>query len=363
MTPARQFENIVADLCNRAQELLPRGQAELAEAFLTQYYHRVPGEILDESDLSDLYGAAIAHWDLGRQREIDSSLIKVYNPSHESHGWESTHTVVEIITDDRAFLVDSIAMALNRHNLTIHLTIHPVIRTVRAADGRLHKVLRSSESNDQSIAESFMQFQIDRQTDDTVLEQLRAELFGIIHDVARVGNDWKEMRDRLLEAAATLESTKGSEMVDEITALCHWIAADHFTFLGCIDLKTDTAAKDLQLAPVPGTELGILRPDPESQNTDPLTLLPIGQASYLTGTEPLLITETSRRSTVHRPAYMDMIVVRRFDSQGNIVVESCVVGLFSAAAYNSSVREVPILRSNAAHYRTMATVARHSRTS
>ena len=75
MTPARQFENIVADLCNRAQELLPRGQAELAEAFLTQYYHRVPGEILDESDLSDLYGAAIAHWDLGRQREIDSSLI------------------------------------------------------------------------------------------------------------------------------------------------------------------------------------------------------------------------------------------------------------------------------------------------
>ncbi len=345
MTPVRQFQDLVAELRSRAQELLPRGQAELAQAFLTQYYHRVPSEVLDESDLSDLYGAAIAHWDLGRQREIESSLIKVYNPSHESHGWESTHTVVEIITDDRAFLVDSIAMVLNRHNLTIHLTIHPVIRTVRAADGRLHKVLHSGESDDQSIAESFMQFQIDRQTDDSILQQLRAELFEVIHDVARVGNDWKEMRDRLLEAAAALESTKSSEMVDEITALCHWVAADHFTFLGCIDLKTDTAAKARQLVPVPGTELGILRPGPESQNADLLTLLPISQASYLAGAEPLLITETSRRSTVHRPAYMDMIVVRRFDSQGNIVAESCVVGLFSAAAYNSSVREVPILRS------------------
>ena len=136
--PVRQLTSIVAELCSQAQTLLPRGQAELAQAFLSQYYHRVPSEVLAESDLPDLYGAAIAHWDLGRQRKAESSLVKVYTPTHESHGWESTHTVVEIITNDRAFLVDSIAMVLNGHNLTIHLTIHPVIRTVRDSDCLLY---------------------------------------------------------------------------------------------------------------------------------------------------------------------------------------------------------------------------------
>ena len=343
--PVRQLTSIVAELCSQAQASLPLRQAELAQAFLNQYYHRVPSEVLAESDLADLYGAAIAHWDLGRQRAADSSLIKVYNPTHESHGWESTHTVVEIITNDRAFLVDSIAMVLNGHNLTIHLTIHPVIRTVRDSDGGLQKVLRNGESDDRSIAESFMQFRIDRQTDDAVLQQLRTEIFEVIHDVERVGNDWKNMRDRLLETAEALESASGSAVTEEISALCHWIAADHFTFLGCIDLKTDTAAIDRQRVPVPGTELGILRSSTESRHADPSSLLPINQADYLTDTELLLITETNKKSTVHRPAYMDMIVLRRFDSQGQLIVETCVIGLFSAAAYNSSVREVPVLRS------------------
>ena len=234
--PVRQLTSIVAELCSQAQASLPLRQAELAQAFLNQYYHRVPSEVLAESDLADLYGAAIAHWDLGRQSAADSSLVKVYNPPHESHGWESTHTVVEIITNDRAFLVDSIAMVLNGHNLTIHLTIHPVIRTVRDSDGGLQKVLRNGESDDRSVAESFMQFRIDRQTDDAVLQQLRTEIFEVIHDVERVGNDWKNMRDRLLETAEALESASGSAVTEEISALCHWIAADHFTFLGCIAL-------------------------------------------------------------------------------------------------------------------------------
>jgi len=43
--------------------------------------------------------------------------VRAYNPTREQHGWQSTHTVVEIVNDDMPFLVDSVAMELNRQQI------------------------------------------------------------------------------------------------------------------------------------------------------------------------------------------------------------------------------------------------------
>jgi glutamate dehydrogenase len=56
--------------------------------------------------------------------------VRVFNPQFEIEGWQSTHTAVQIVTDDMPFLTDSIGMELNRHGLGIPSIIHPVI-TVR----------------------------------------------------------------------------------------------------------------------------------------------------------------------------------------------------------------------------------------
>ena len=57
--------------------------------------------------------------------------------SIEEHGWQSTHTIIEIVNDDMPFLVDSVTMEVNRHGLTLHLIIHPIVAVVRDADGTL----------------------------------------------------------------------------------------------------------------------------------------------------------------------------------------------------------------------------------
>ena len=64
-------------------------------------------------------------------------MVRVYNPQVEQHGWQSTHTVVEVVTDDMPFLVDSVSMSLNRLGLLIHITIHPVVAVRRDPEGRL----------------------------------------------------------------------------------------------------------------------------------------------------------------------------------------------------------------------------------
>ena len=53
--------------------------------------------------------------------------LRVYNPRLDEHGWQSTHTVIEIVNDDMPFLVDSVTMEVNRQGLTLHLIVHPVL--------------------------------------------------------------------------------------------------------------------------------------------------------------------------------------------------------------------------------------------
>jgi glutamate dehydrogenase len=58
---------------------------------------------------------AIAHWRLLQRRRQGELKVSAYTPTLEEHGWRSTHSVVEIVTDDMPFLVDSLAMALVEH--------------------------------------------------------------------------------------------------------------------------------------------------------------------------------------------------------------------------------------------------------
>ncbi|HEX2238948.1 MAG TPA: hypothetical protein VHJ19_11630, partial [Gammaproteobacteria bacterium] len=101
---------------------------QAAEQFARAYFAGVAAEDLLGRSSEDLYGAVHSQWQLTRQRKLGVPNIRVYNPNKQEHGWQSPHTVVEIVTDDMPFLVDSVSMELNRHGLTIHLIIHPVMR-------------------------------------------------------------------------------------------------------------------------------------------------------------------------------------------------------------------------------------------
>ena len=204
LQPSGRTAELIDKLVSHAQKKLPKGQTKQVEAFLRQYYLWVsPGDLLKQ-DILDLSGAALAHWQLARQRSPGEAKVRVYNPQFEKHGWQSSHTIVEIVTDDMPFLVDSAAMALNRYGLTIHLTIHPVVSVRRSAQGKLLDILPSAESKD-GTAESFMHFQIDKQTETPVLEKLATEIRLVLEDVNRACTDWKAIREKVLDIIRELD--------------------------------------------------------------------------------------------------------------------------------------------------------------
>ena len=67
------------------------------------YFRHIEPADLAEHEAQDLLGALVAHWRLMRQRLPTQSLVRVYNPDQEEHGWRSDDTIVEIAVEDGRF--------------------------------------------------------------------------------------------------------------------------------------------------------------------------------------------------------------------------------------------------------------------
>ncbi|HJP07423.1 MAG TPA: hypothetical protein QF882_08235, partial [Arenicellales bacterium] len=92
-----ELDKLITQLSDLARERLPTDEADRAATFFRAYYHRVPAEDLNQADLTDLYGGALAHLAFAQRRTSGNACLRAYNPTAEQHGWTSRHTVVEIV--------------------------------------------------------------------------------------------------------------------------------------------------------------------------------------------------------------------------------------------------------------------------
>ena len=188
-------DELLDKVVERVREQLPEDQAPQVEEFVRQYYAWVTPEDLAERSPIDLYGAAVAHWSFARQRTPGTAKIRVYNPQFEEHGWQSTHTVLEIVTDDMPFLVDSTRMGVNRQGHAIHLILHPIIQVRRDDEGRLVEVLAPDAGEEDAIPESVIHVELDRQTEPEVLQALYDCIEHVFEQVRAAVEDWPDMRE------------------------------------------------------------------------------------------------------------------------------------------------------------------------
>ena len=210
-----------------------------------------------------MYGAAVAIWQLAQRRTPGTPTIRLITPSSEQHGWQSSHTVVEIVTDDMPYLVDSVSMELSRHGCGIHRILHPVFTCRRDQAGQLLELLppgRAAVAD--GAAEAFLEFEIDRQTAAAGVDELRADIERVLADVRAAIEDREAMGRRACEVAdemAVMALSLDAEEVAEARALLAWMADGHFVFLGYREYDLLSEDGDDILRSVPGSGLGILR--------------------------------------------------------------------------------------------------------
>jgi glutamate dehydrogenase len=264
------------------------------------------------------------------------------------HGWSAEgHTVVEVVTDDMPFLVDSVSMALSEREHDVHLVIHPQFVVQRDVSGTLHAVLDdgADTSAHDVDRESWMHLEIDRVPEEE-LPEIQQVLAKSLTDVREAVEDWAKMHTRVDEIIAELDEDPPplpENEVEEGKALLRWLADNHFTFLGYREYKLERRGDDEVLTSVTGTGYGILRADPTAPS-----VLPALAAAKAREKTLLVLAKANSKATVHRPVHLDYVGVKVFDEQGEVCGERRFLGLFSSAAYTESVTRVPILRRKAA---------------
>src|SRR5687768_17237393 len=158
---------LVDSVCARVRECIDDRHAAEVEEFVRQFYRWVPADDLQHRSTLDLYGAAVSAWNLRRARRPGEVKVRVYNPRFEQHGWQSTHTAVEVVGDDMPFLVDSVSMVLGRLGYGIHLLVHPVVCVRRTDAGDVEDVVPGGASDGEP--DSVIHVEVDRQTDKQAL--------------------------------------------------------------------------------------------------------------------------------------------------------------------------------------------------
>ncbi|BDF94442.1 MULTISPECIES: NAD-glutamate dehydrogenase [Pseudoalteromonas] len=342
-----QASVILDNVCKLIQKKVHADNVLLVEKFAKSLYSNMSKEDLAHRNDSDLYGAALSLWNSLEKNTSDDAVIRVFNPEVAKDGWQSSHTIVEIITKDMPFLVDSVRMAMTRENIASHLLLHSPLKIQRDKNGKISAVSNLKAEQESSSTKTVFFIEIDRQTDSSVIDSFKKELESVLNDVSTAVEDWQPIRKKLVAVTKELpkrhHNNNASEVAETVEFL-DWLAKDNFTLMGYRQYDLIPVQGDYQLKGKIEGSLGLMKNSTE-EHSRLLSDLPEVARQEARNNNLLILTKTNSLSRVHRPAYIDYVGIKRFDDEGNVIGEDRFIGLFSSSFYNNSAADVPVLKS------------------
>jgi len=303
-----------------------------------RYYARVPFDEISHRSAKDLNAAAMSHWNMAAKRKAGESLVRVYNPAQKQHGWESPHTIIEITTTDKPFLVRSISLAVTDLGFGINEFIHPVFTVTRKKNGQMEGLVDAA--NKKAISESFMQLHIDRHFDEKSFDKIKSVITATVANVRLVCDDWEPMKAASMQAIDRLRATAPNKFeIAEASDFINWIQRHYFTFTGYCELKT--SGKTTQV-----TEAhGLFRVDKPMATLN--KYIPKDEALKVKKSDVLTITKSISKAPVMLPVHMDIITFKRIDRAGRESGRCVISGFFTSRASGADLDSIPLLRHKA----------------
>jgi len=340
-------------------------RAPMAVAFARAVLRRVPASVLEGAETEATAAAladAFAFVDNRRPGEIG---VRVVDPDVTLDGRVPTGTVVDVISEDRQFIVASVKEELHRLGYEVVRNLHPVLGCERGPDGRLTAVhaVRGAAHR-----ESFLRVELGERLAVGERMALVEAISRVLADVFAVTGDHDAMRDRVATVAEGVRTNAGlrypADEVGEAADLLEWLLAGNFVLSGCCDLPApdagggsnvgalqdgvggdgvagdgvagdavagDAVAGDAE--PAAGA-LGILgRPDA------PLLRRPPGADRH----HLLHVAGTSEVSTVYRQVSMQCIDIAQVAASGEVAEVFRVVGVLSHSASAEPATATPVV--------------------
>ncbi|MDG0972396.1 MAG: NAD-glutamate dehydrogenase [Porticoccaceae bacterium] len=273
---------------------------------------------------------------------VSRAKVRVFNPEPKVDGWSSGLTTIYINQRDMPFLVDSLRNVLNRRGLNIYTLQSNPVWTVRDGQGAIANI--SSDYTESAEREAFITIEVDAHTQ-SELTDLHLDLMSVLDDVEVAVDAFEPMRQRVDSLIADLqENAPKVPQLEESLEFLRWIHNGYFTFIGVTEFDLAVDGDRVYLSEVSDGSHGLLKKYTGGQREALVGDLGSGVGVLYEGDDLLTITKSSRRSRVHRDVYSDYVIVKRFDSQGQVCGEVRFVGLFTSQFYSYSPRRIPMLR-------------------
>src|SRR5690348_3144265 len=332
--------------------------------YLRAYYQRVATE--DLAPPSRLAAVAEDHARLGLSRPQGRALVQVREPSDgQLHPVSSSGLVVDIVTDDMPYLVDSVTTELNRHEAEILLIVHPLLRVRRDVTGALRGILGvcGDDAGDPAeLTESWIHVELGPPRDKVTAEEPAAARRHVLDDVRVAVEDQPRMAAAARARADALGSAgdpAGGSDEAEFGDLLRWLADGNFTFLGYREYDLVQAEGGMGLRAVPGTGLGILRHAKPGRDSVRKLSSRVAQRAQ-DPDERMVLAKANSRSTVYRANYLDYVSVKKMGPEGTVTGEFRFLGLYTHAAHTAPIDTVPVLRRKLAQVLAEAGLTRDS---
>jgi glutamate dehydrogenase len=339
-------DNFLLDLKSYADQQLNAGEMSVFNDFSRHFFTRYPLDELQGRHLGDVFGLVYHALRFIQRFDRHAPKIQIFNPNLEEHGWLSPHSILMVLQCDMPFLVDSIRVELNRRNIAIHALKSTVVEVARGSDHELQ-----SFTADDGQKEAVIVLEIRQHTRDSDLQDLKASLASVLHEVATVVGDYHPMLAVAQESAANLKRVEAdTALVDvgESQAFLQWLVANHFTFLGYREYEFITRKGEQLLREVPERRLGVFRLKGGDATESQVEELNAGVTGFHETPQVIIFSKSSVRARVHRQAYSDYVVVKRFNSAGEVCGEGRFLGLYTSAVYTLAPDQIPLLRDKVA---------------
>ncbi len=294
------------------------GQSEAAETV----NHDLPASLVTPAMLA-------AHYRLGQHRPAGDSCVGVY-PANDPAGFGPA---LQVVTDHGSMLMDSVTVLLHRLGVGYDAIMTPVFEVHRSPTGELVSVEPKAGDASPYVGEAWIYVHLLPFVDHDALDEVARLLPKVLADVQRVATDAAALIATMAELAAAIDSDAQRHYAapdrEDVAALLRWLGNGNFLLLGYQPCRV----RDGLVIGDGSSGLGVLRARS-------------GTRPRLTDDDKLLVlAQAAVGSYLRYGAYPYAIAIRENlndgeDGDGGII-EHRFVGLFTVAAMNADVLEIP----------------------
>ncbi len=248
---------------------------------------------------------------------------------------KGNHSIIELLVEDKPFMVDSIQILLQ--NLSIQVLFIANTHKLKVSFDSNNKLISLSKPD--GIAYVSIYIEVNSILTEEQITNIKNGILLTIDTVTKVVNDWKQITNKLSCINEQLIHTEDNS----INNFTNWIKNNHFTFLGYAEFIINEEEHKLNIKYIENTGLGLLSNEYEEQFfTKTANLNQQSRHLYLSDLK-LFFAKSTIKSIIHRSTYFDIISFK-VKQADKTIKEFRFIGLYTAAAYSHNVMQIPYIK-------------------